>query len=230
MAVSKAKSTSRAAEPKPRKYDPEATRANIIAVAMDAFSQHGLSGARIDEIAARTKTSKRMIYYYFGDKEGLYRVVLETAYARVRAGEEALRLDHLTPVEAMRALTEFTFTHHNNAPEFVRLVMIENIHNGEHLQASDIIAQVNAGIIRHVDRIYRSGLEAGVFRPGLEPIEIHWLISGLAFFSVSNRATFSKIFDWQRVRPEGLDALTRQAVDVVLRFVLKPSMFPGNCD
>lgn len=212
-----------------RKYDPDATRANIVAVATKEFAENGLSGARIDEISAKTKTSKRMIYYYFGDKEGLYRHVLEAAYGRVRAGEEALRLDHLPPVEALRTLVEFTFDHHDTNPDFVRLVMIENIHHGQYLGASDIIETLNAGAIAHIDRIYRAGTEAGVFRPGLRPLEIHWLISSLAFFNVSNRSTFSRIFGWKGGEESGQARLRRQVVDTVLRFVLVPAAVDEHC-
>lgn len=213
-----------------RRYDPAATRANIVAVATREFAESGLSGARIDEISAKTKTSKRMIYYYFGDKEGLYRHVLEAAYSRVRAGEEALRLDHLPPVEALRTLVEFTFDHHNANPDFVRLVMIENIHHGQYLKASDIIESLNAGAIVHIDRIYRAGTEIGVFRPGLQPLEIHWLISSLAFFNVSNRSTFSRIFGWKGGEKSGQARLRRQVVDTVLRFVLIPAAIERYCD
>ncbi|WP_321342255.1 TetR/AcrR family transcriptional regulator [Breoghania sp.] len=215
---------------RPRKYDPEATRANILAVAMEEFAENGLSGARIDEIAAKTRTSKRMIYYYFGDKQGLYRHVLEAAYQRVRLGEEALELDHLPPAEALRRLVEFTFTHHSKTPEFIRLVMIENIHHGAYLRESEVIRTLNAGVIAHIGRVYAAGCEAGVFRAGLEPIEIHWLISALAFFNVSNRATFAQIFDWDRLQEDGQGALMAQVVDIVLRFVLEPSAVQASCD
>jgi AcrR family transcriptional regulator len=229
MTVTETRAAGTEAAARQRRYDPEGTRANIIAVAMQEFAENGLSGARIDEIAAKTRTSKRMIYYYFGDKEGLYRRVLEAAYAGVRAGEEALQLDHLPPVDALRKLVEFTFTHHSQHPDFIRLVMIENIHHGQYLKASDAIQSVNRGAIEHIDRIYRSGTEAGVFRLDLEPLEIHWLISGLAFFNVSNRSTFSMIFDWKRSAAKGQDALRRQVVDVVLRFVLTPQMIQVHC-
>src|SRR4026209_764060 len=106
------------------KQDPAGVRKNIIAVAMTEFAANGLSGARIDEIAAKTRTSKRMIYYYFGDKVGLYRHVLEEASRQVRTCEQALELDHLGRVEALRRLVEFTFDHHRAHPDFICIVMI----------------------------------------------------------------------------------------------------------
>ena len=204
-----------------RRKNPEATKANIIAIATEEFAAHGLSGARIDEIAAKTKTSKRMIYYYFGDKEGLYRRVLEACYDRVRAGEADLELENLPPAEALKALVEFTFDHHRSNPDFVRLVMIENIHNAEHLVVSDVIQSANQGVIDKISDIYRAGVEAGAFRSGLRPLRIHWLISALAFFNVSNRATFSRIFDWPVDDAKNQKALKKDAVDTVMGYVLK---------
>lgn len=205
-----------------RKYDPDGTRANIISVAMKEFAANGLAGARIDEIAAKTETSKRMIYYYFGDKEGLYRRVLEAAYQEMRSGEERLDLASLPPVEALRRLVEFTFTHHSQDPDFIRLVMIENVHDGKYLAGSDIIGNLNAAAIEKIERIYRAGVADGVFRDGLNPIELHWLISALSFFNVSNRATFSKIFDWNQAAPEVQASLKREVVEAVLRFAMVP--------
>ena len=127
------------------KQDPAGVRKNIIAVAMTEFAANGLSGARIDEIAAKTHTSKRMIYYYFGDKEGLYGRVLEEAYRQVRTGEQELELDHLPPVEALKRLAEFTFDHHSRHPDFIRIVMIENIHHGAYLEQSELIRLLERG-------------------------------------------------------------------------------------
>src|SRR5580698_277875 len=110
--------------------DADATRANILAVAIEEFSAKGLAGGRVDEIAERTHTVKRMIYYYFGSKEGLYRAVLEHAYDHIRTIESDLDLDSLPPDEALRHLVKVTFDYHNKHPEFVRLVMNENIHQG----------------------------------------------------------------------------------------------------
>lgn len=202
------------------KQDPAGVQANIIAVATAEFAQNGLSGARIDEIAAKTRTSKRMIYYYFGDKDGLYRRVLEEAYRKVRDGEQRLDLENLPPDEALRQLAEFTFDHHSRNPDFIRLVMIENIHHGAYMAQSDLIREVNAGAIRKLEEICRRGREAGLFRP-VDPVELHWHISALSFFNVSNRASFSGIFGDQLFTPAGQETLRRHVVDMVLRYVLK---------
>lgn len=194
-------------------------RSDILAVALAEFATNGLSGARMDEIAAKTRTSKRMIYYYFGDKDGLYRKVLEEAYREVRVGEEELRLDHLAPADALRRLAEFTFDHHRRNPDFIRLVMIENIHHGDYLKHSKLIRGLNETAISRIESIYSKGLADGVFRPGLSPIAIHWQISALSFFNVSNRTSFSLLFGEEFYTEEGQAVLRDQAAESVLRLV-----------
>jgi AcrR family transcriptional regulator len=199
-----------------RTQDPEGTRQNIIEVASEEFALNGLSGARIDEIAARTRASKRMIYYYFGDKEGLYLAVLENAYRTVREGEAQLDIDGLSPIEALRRLVEFTFDHHHRHEDFIRMVMIENIHHADYLEKSKVIRQLNVTAIGTIEALYERGVTEGLFRPGLDPLEL------LCFFNVSNRATFSKLFGRDLSTESAQASLKRNAVDMVLRHVVKP--------
>ena len=210
------------------KQDPDAVRANILQIAREIFAAKGLSGARIAEISAKTKTSKRMIYYYFGDKEGLYRAVLEEAYQEMRRSEDALDLAHVPPVEALRQLAEFTFDHHRNATTFVRLVTIENIHNGEHMSRSDGIVGQNSSAIRLLENIYARGCELGLFRRGLTALELHWHISALCYFNVSNRSTFSRIFGDDLFSPRGQQMLRRHVGDMILRFVMRTDTDKGR--
>ncbi|MBN9067183.1 MAG: TetR/AcrR family transcriptional regulator, partial [Rhizobiales bacterium] len=200
-----------------RSYDREGTRRNILEIASEEFALNGLSGARIDEIAARTRASKRMIYYYFDDKESLYVAALdddkeslyvaalENAYRLVREGEAKLDTKGLPPIDALRKLVEFTFDHHQSHEEFIRMVMIENIHHGEYLDRSGVIRELNARAIDHIAEIYSRGVAEGVFREGLDPLELHWQVSALCFFNVSNRATFSKIFGRDLLKKEARD-------------------------
>jgi AcrR family transcriptional regulator len=208
------------------KQDPDRVRAEIIEVARAAFAQKGLSGTRIEEIAARISTSKRMIYYYFGDKEGLYREVLAEAYRRIRRAEEALDLEHLDPVAALRQIAEFTFENHAAQEDFIRLVMIENVHEGAHMPDTEEMSGQNVSAIRLLEDIYSRGCAAGLFRTGLSPLELHWHISALSYFNVSNRATFSKIFGGELFGAEGQARLKRHVGDCVIRLVLKSDRLP----
>ncbi|MCL4161216.1 UNVERIFIED_CONTAM: hypothetical protein GTU68_033844 [Idotea baltica] len=173
----------------------------------------------MDEIAAKTRSSKRMIYYYFGDKETLYLKALEAAYKKVREGEEQLDLDHLSPRAALARLVEFTFEHHRNNPAFIRLVMIENIHNGRYLEQSEEIKSLNEAAIAQIEGVYSKGVTDGVFRDGLAPLRIHWLISAMSFFNVSNATTFSMLFGPELQSAAGQDILKADVSETVLRFV-----------
>jgi AcrR family transcriptional regulator len=204
-----------------RTNDPEGTRRNIIAVATAEFAEKGFSGARVDEIAARTSTSKRMIYYYFADKEGLFVAVLEEAYRRIRAIEATLKLDHLDPKSALRALVGFTFDYQNANEDFIRLVMVENIHGGVHLARSKVIQELNVSVIDAIRDIYGRGVSAGVFRDGIDEIDLHMSISALCFFNVANRSTFSRIFKREMNTPPALARRREVVIDTILRFVNK---------
>jgi len=196
--------------------DPEGVRRDILEVARAEFVENGLSGARVDDIAAKTATSKRMIYYYFGDKEGLYRAVLEGMYDRIRSFERSLDLDTLAPEEAIRRLTEATFDYHIDNPDFVRMVMVENVHHARHLRASRTIADLNSSVVDVTRRIYERGIAAGLFRPGLEPLDISLTISALSIYNVSHRATVGQVFGYDMCTPEALARRRSMTVAAVL--------------
>jgi AcrR family transcriptional regulator len=228
MAGATKKTKARSGATPVRSQDPQGTRQNIIDIAAEEFARNGLSGARIDEIASRTRSSKRMIYYYFGDKEGLYLSALENAYRLVREGEAKLDVEGLAPLAALRKLVEFTFDHHHRHEDFIRMVMIENIHHGEYLQRSKVIRQLNVSAIDTIEAVYNRGVTEGIFRSGLDAIELHWQISALCFFNVSNRATFSKIFGRNLGAPKALASLRHNAVEMVMRYVVRPSRLPTD--
>jgi AcrR family transcriptional regulator len=202
-----------------RTNDPARTMAEILAVATHEFADKGLTGARIDAIAAATRTSKRMIYYYFGSKDGLYLAVLEEAYRRMRAIESDLHLDDLSPVNALQRLVEFTYDHHRDNEDFIRLVMNENIQRGDYLRQSQSIQQLNTQAIESVRDVYDRGVDLGVFRPGLDPVDIHSAISAFTFFNVSNRHTFGLIFQDRHSQDKANTLKREHVVELILRFV-----------
>jgi AcrR family transcriptional regulator len=203
----------------PRTNDPARTMADILKVALREFADKGLAGARIDEIAAATRTSKRMIYYYFESKEGLYVAVLEEAYRRMRAIEAELHLDDMPPEDALRKLVGFTVDYQLANPDFIRLVMTENIHRGEFLARSKSIQKLNVPAIEGLRRVYERGVAAGVFRVGLDPIDLHMSISALSVFNVANRHTFALIFKRDLDAPAALIARRDSIIEMVVRFV-----------
>lgn len=202
-----------------RKNDPDGTKENILDVATQEFVDAGFSGARVDTIAEKTKTSKRMLYYYFGSKEGLYLAVLERAYAKIRALESRLHLQDLEPEDAMRSLISNTFDHDDANPDFVQLVSIENIHRAEHLKSSDVLRKANSGVIDLIAAILARGEKSGVFKRSVDPVDLHQMISAACFFRVSNRHTFGAIFN-RDLMAEDLKVRHRQMIaDMILAYL-----------
>ena len=195
--------------------------ADILRVATAEFADKGLSGARIDAIAEATHTSKRMIYYYYGSKEGLYLAVLEESYRKMRSIESELHLEDLEPEVALRTLVEFTFDHHSGNEDYIRLVMNENIERGAYLAQSKTIQELNVPAISSIQSLYQRGVKKGVFRTGLDPVDIHASISALTFFNVSNQHTFGLIFKTGKNRALNAAVRRNSIADMVMRFVLK---------
>lgn len=191
------------------------------------FAAHGLTGARIDEIAARTRTSKRMIYYYFGDKGGLHAAASEAAYAEVREAEAKVDLEGLRPTEALARLVEFTFAHHHANPDFIRMVRIENTHNAAFLKRSEVIRGLNAAAIARLAGIISGGQARGCMRAGLDPVRLHWQISALSFFNVSNKPTFSALFGSSLFAGDGQARRRDGAVKRILDHARNPERQTG---
>ena len=173
----------------------------------------------MDAIAERIHTSKRMIYYYFGSKEQLYVEVLEKLYGDIRNTETRMNLTALEPREAIRRLVEFTFDHHDQNVDFVRIVSIENIHNAEYVKRTETIKAMNSKILEGLGETLRRGAELGLFREGLEPLDVHLLINSFSFYRVSNRHTFSEIFQIE-LSDEAIKQRHREMIcESVLRYL-----------
>ncbi len=208
--------------PRARKPDPVRTRQDILTVARQEFAENGLAGARVDAIAARTHTTKRMIYYYFGSKEGLYLAVLEQAYGDIRATEQTLDLASLPPADAIRRMVEFTFDYEDTHPDFVRLIAIENIHHGKYLAQSEEIRRLNVTVIDALAVILERGRREGVFRAGLSAVDVHLMISAFCFYRVSNRHTFGTLFGQDLGEPKVRGRHRRMIADAIIGS-LKPA-------
>jgi AcrR family transcriptional regulator len=200
--------------------DAERSKQDILTIATEEFAVKGLSGARVDQIAERTRTSKRMIYYYFGGKEGLYEAVLEKAYSDIRSLEASANLLDLEPREALRNLIELTFDYDETHPHFISLVSVENIHRAKHLSRMKKIKEMNATVIRTLTAILERGAKEGVFRKDLDPVDVHLLISAFCFFRVSNRFTFGAIFNQDLSDPKLRKRHKRLIVEAVESVVL----------
>ena len=203
----------------PRTRDAARSRAEVLDVAEEVFAEAGYSGARVDEIAARMSTTKRMIYYYFGSKEELYVAVLERAYRGIREAERAMDLGDLPPAEALRRVAELTFDHHHRHPSFIRLVAIENIHHAEFLKKIGTLRELGTPAASLLEEILERGRSDGSFRGGVEALDVHMVISAFCVFQVANNHTFSYLFDYD-MRSKAQRTHNRQVLgDIVVAWL-----------
>jgi AcrR family transcriptional regulator len=203
--------------------DAELTRKRILDAATVEFARKGLAGARVDEIALRSRSNKRMIYHYFGSKEQLFTAVLEAAYVGIRSAEQTLRLDELPPEEAIANLVRFTWKYYLAHPEFLTLVNSENLHRAVHLKNSEIIRKTSSQLVQMVKTILDRGVAAGVFREGIDPVQLNITIAAIGYYYLTNRFTGSIIYERDLMAPENLAARLSFNLDTIIRLLKKSS-------
>jgi AcrR family transcriptional regulator len=207
-----------------RARDPAATRQRILAAAKAEFARKGLGGARVDDIALRAKSNKRMMYHYFGNKDELFRIILEEAYGDFRAAEAKLELDRLGPVEALKTLIAFTWKYYLDNPEFITLVNSENLHKARHIKDSARIREMSRPFVERMRQLLERGAAAGLFRKGLDAVQVNITIAAIGYYYLTNRFTGSIVFERDlmsgRALADRLDFNTR----TILRLVCTPDM------
>lgn len=235
MKKAKAKATAKtrtkraAAEPARRgRRDPERTRAALLAAAIAEFAQKGLAGARVDEIAARARVNKQLVYHHFGNKNDLFRVALEEVYRRIRAEELALHLGDLAPKAAMERLVVFTFDYLAAHPEFIAMLNDENRHGAVHVAASKDVRALNFPVVKLIGTTLESGVADGVFRADMDPVDVYISIAGLVYFFFSNHRTLSAIFGRDLSAPRSVAARRRHVVRFVLSALAPDKNVPAQ--
>jgi AcrR family transcriptional regulator len=204
-----------------RTRDAERTRLEIRRAALAEFAEKGLGGARIDSIAERAGINKKLIYYYFGSKDDLFLEALELTYADIREAEQALKLEELDPVEAIRRLVAFTWEHYLKHPEFLTLLNTENLHQASHLKRSREIRETNSPIIQMLEKILEKGRRQGLFRGGVDPVHLYITIAAQSYFYLSNNATLSVVFGRDLRTPKALAERLSHTTEVVLGYLLR---------
>jgi AcrR family transcriptional regulator len=195
--------------------DAEASRAAILQAALDEFSSVGYDGARVDRIAAEAGLSKPLLYDYFGDKDELYKAALREAYVQIRAGEEKLALEALSPEEAVGALVMFTMTHFRTRPWFITMLNTENLRQGSSVGKIGDRREIQSKLLIKLEEVLKRGWKDGVFLRKAEPVEVYLLIASLCYFPVSNRYTLAEVFGFD-ASEEGLNAHARRATEAVV--------------
>jgi len=206
-----------------QRRDAAKTQAELLAVATEEFARVGFYGARVDEIAARTATTKRMIYYYFADKEGLFTAVLEKAYADIRAMEQALDLGHMPPLEGLRVLIGRTFDYHEAHPELARLVAAENAFGASHLQHSSRAVGVNLPVVTLLDDLLERGRADGVVHRVASALDLHLLMTSVALFRITNAATIAATFGVDMRAPAYKQRVVDLLTDMILTWLATPA-------
>jgi TetR/AcrR family transcriptional regulator len=202
---------------KPRRRDPAATRSKLLTAARREFAGNGLAGARVDEIAARAGVNKQLVYHYFGDKDALYLAVLEWVYEEIRTQERKLNLEGLPPKRAIKKLIESSFDHLAAHPDFIVLLNDENRGGARHVRGSRKLRAMHSPLVSMVSHILADGVRAGVFRKGINAVQLYISIAGLSYFFFSNTPTLSAIFGKDLSSPAARRARRKHVVDLVLQ-------------
>ena len=201
--------------------DPERTRARILEAARTEFARRGLGGARVDQITARAGSNKRMIYYYFDNKEALFLAALESAYEHIREAEQSLKLADLDPVEGMRRLVQFTWEYYLAHPEFITLLNSENLHRARLLKKSKKVRALHSPLVAMLKSLLERGRRAGVFRRGVDPVQLYISIAALGYFYLSNNHTLSTIFGQDLMQPRALKRRLAHMTELVAGYLAK---------
>ncbi len=206
----------------PHKRDAEATRQRILDAARHAFAQHGLSGARIDQISKASEANVQMIYRYFGGKEELYLAALEDTYARIRAMERQLDLGTLPPEDGMRRLVEFTFDYLRDNPDFVAIIRNENMASGRFAHALPMVSDTTLPLLEAINDLVARGRASGVFTVDIEPAQLYVTILSLCITHLAQRHTLSAMFQRDLGDDAWLAERRTHAVDVVMTYLTAP--------
>ena len=206
---------------KPRIRDAEATRARILDAAKKEFAKNGLGGARVDVIAEKAKANKRMIYHYFESKEGLFQTVLEAVYLDIRTAEQKLHLEDLAPKAALEKLVRFTWVYYLKNPEFLTLVNSENLHRAKHLKKSEIIKSSSRKLVNMVGSLLERGVKEGVFREGIDPVQLNITIAAVGYYYLTNRFTGSIIYERDLMADEALEKRINFNIETIMHLVCR---------
>jgi AcrR family transcriptional regulator len=207
---------------RPQTRDPEATRKRILAAAKHEYARYGLDGARVDRIAMRAKSNKRMLYHYFGNKDALYQHTLEDAYAAFREAEAELHIEKDDPVTALRRLVAFTWNYYLDHPEFLTLINTENLHKAVYLKKSRRMNELSKTFIQRMESLLRRGSDAGVFRSNLDPIQMLITIAALGYHYLNNRHTGAIVYQRDMMTPEALKSRLEFNMQAALHIACTP--------
>lgn len=207
-------------KPGVRELAAQATRDGLLRAAIKVFAKHGVHGGSVQKIAKAARSYDRMIYYYFGSKEGLFVAVLEEVYRRFNEAESNLQLEPGRPIESLAAVVHFALDYYRRNPEFVTLLNSENLYRGRHIRKSVRAREYSSPALGILEAVLRSGVARGLFRPGVSPRDLYLLIAATGYFYQSNRFTLSAFLGENLEAPDAVAHWESFVQDIVLRAVL----------
>jgi len=206
-------------KPGVRELSAQATRDGILKAATQVFAKYGFDGGSVEKISSAAKSVDRMLYYYFGNKEGLFIAVIEDMYRHMNEAEAELDLDTEQPVQALKDVIAFVLNYYRRHPEFVTLLNTENLHQGRHIVKLDQAAQYSSPAIDVIRRILQTGVQQGLFRPDVAARDVYLLIVSTGYFYMSNRFTLSAFMGEDLQAPQAVAHWQHFVTDTVLRTV-----------
>ena len=197
----------------------QATRESILRAATKVFAKHGFAGGRVEQISKAAKSYDRMIYYYFGSKEGLFIAVLEEMYRRFNEAESKLVLAGVPPVDALKAVIRFMWLHYQKHPEFITLLNTENLHRGRHISKSLRAREYSSPAVSVLGEVLARGVQQKLFRADVAARDVYLMIASMGYFYLSNRFTLSAFLGEQLETADALAHWETFLIDAVLRTV-----------
>lgn len=225
-----AKGNAERPRPVKRSRDAKRSREAILKMAIVHFVEKGYSGARIDEIVSDTDTSKNLVYHYFRSKEDLFVAVLDRIYEEFSLQRGETWRDESSPVVGLRKLAGEIFNALCRMPEMISVLNTENLFKAVHLKKMTRVKQIYHPLLQGIRELLERGEQSGVFRKGIDPIQLYISMSALSYHYISNQHTFSAIFDFDLMSPRKLKSWREHIVDMTLRYCIKPSMADNILD
>jgi TetR/AcrR family transcriptional regulator len=191
----------------------------IIKAAITEFALKGLDGARVDEVARRSGVNKTLLYQYVGNKDDLFTAALEAAYQSIRERQHEFLVRQMDPETGVRQLVHLLMSIWVEHQDYGKLLASENFHGGKHVKKSKLIGEMYQQLIDALTDLLKRGEALGVFRSGIDAIDLYISISGLSAYYVAHQHTLNAIFHFDALQPRRLQQRENHIVDMILRYV-----------